>query len=160
MLRSLALSRPARGGWVEISPNSPIYSNPTPLLVIDRVLMLYLATLNPNERLRALLSCTLPFAICQPFNGDKGLTPDEMFAGRVAEFFFQLSRREIRGTMRGVLVRDFLLADKSLDGHVVQNRPDIADADPVDSGGLRVLVALLQIQVALTVPHDSGTSGT
>ena len=57
----------------------------SPLLVIDRVLMLYLCTVNQTERLRALLSCTLPFAICQPFNGDRGLTADEMFAGRIRE---------------------------------------------------------------------------
>lgn len=57
----------------------------SPMIVIDRVLALYLSVLEKNERLRALLSCTLPFAICQPFNEDRGLTADEMFAGRIPE---------------------------------------------------------------------------
>lgn len=57
----------------------------SPMIVIDRVLALYLSVLEKNERLRALLSCSLPFAICQPFNEDRGLTADEMFAGRIPE---------------------------------------------------------------------------
>ncbi len=57
----------------------------SPVLLLDRTLMLYLAMLDKNERLRALLSCALPFSICQPFNTDSGLTADEMFAGRLQE---------------------------------------------------------------------------
>lgn len=57
----------------------------SPVILLDRTLMLYLSMLSQNERLRALLSCALPFAICQPFNGDRGKTADEMFAGRLQE---------------------------------------------------------------------------
>lgn len=57
----------------------------SPLIVVDRVLALFLSLMEQNERLRVMLSCTLPFAICQPFNEDKGLTADEMFAGRTRE---------------------------------------------------------------------------
>ena len=54
-------------------------------LVIDRVLALYLALLPNNERLPAMLQCTLPYTIYQPFTNGSGSTDDEMFFGRVNE---------------------------------------------------------------------------
>lgn len=54
-------------------------------LVIDRVLALYLALLPGNERLSAMLQCTLPYTICQPFSEGYGGTADEMFFGRSSE---------------------------------------------------------------------------
>lgn len=56
-----------------------------PFLIIDRVLMLYLATLQETERLPAMLQCTLPYTIYQPFTRGSGATSDEMFCGRVRE---------------------------------------------------------------------------
>lgn len=60
-------------------------ANQKPFLVVDQVLFLFLATLEENQRLPALLQCTLPYTIYQPFNGENGSTPDEMFCGRVQE---------------------------------------------------------------------------
>lgn len=54
-------------------------------LVIDRVLALYLALQSSNERLPAMLQCTLPYTIYQPFTNGSGSTADEMFFGRVRE---------------------------------------------------------------------------
>lgn len=59
--------------------------HPNTFLLIDRVLLLYLALAQKSERLPKLLKCTLPFTYCQPFSYDKGLAPDEMFCGRVSE---------------------------------------------------------------------------
>lgn len=54
-------------------------------LLIDRVLILYLATLDQGERLVAMLKCTLPYTFYQPFSKDGGSIADEMFFGRKAE---------------------------------------------------------------------------
>ena len=54
-------------------------------LVIDRVLALYLALQTDTERLSAMLQCTLPYTIYQPFTNGSGSSPDEMFSGRVRE---------------------------------------------------------------------------
>jgi hypothetical protein len=54
-------------------------------LLIDRVLMLYLATLDAGERLVAMFKCTLPYTFYQPFSKDGGSIADEMFYGRKAE---------------------------------------------------------------------------
>ncbi len=54
-------------------------------IVIDRLLALYLAMLPDSERLPALLQCTLPYTIYQPFTNGSGSINDEMFFGRVKE---------------------------------------------------------------------------
>ena len=56
-------------------------------LLLDRVLLLYLASLDQSERLSALLKCTLPLTFYQPFTLGGGVTalPDEMFFGRKQE---------------------------------------------------------------------------
>lgn len=64
-------------------------------LVIDRVLALYLAMQSGNERLPAMLQCTLPYTIYQPFTNGSGSTADEMFFGRVSEL---ASIRDMTGT--------------------------------------------------------------
>jgi len=64
-------------------------------LVIDRVLALYLAMQLNNERLPAMLQCTLPYTIYQPFTNGSGSTADEMFFGRVNEL---ASIRDMTGT--------------------------------------------------------------
>lgn len=64
-------------------------------LVIDRVLALYLAMQSSNERLPAMLQCTLPYTIYQPFTNGSGSTADEMFFGRVSEL---ASIRDMTGT--------------------------------------------------------------
>lgn len=56
-----------------------------PFLLVDQVLLLYLAMHQETERLPALLKCTLPYATYQPFVRDGGSTADEMFCGRVLE---------------------------------------------------------------------------
>jgi len=53
-------------------------------LVIDRVLMLYLATLDDSLWLPALLECTLPYTKCQPYAAGDHYA-DEMFFGRDGE---------------------------------------------------------------------------
>ncbi len=64
-------------------------------LVIDRVLALYLALQPSTERLPAMLQCTLPYTIYQPFTNGSGSTDDEMFFGRVNEL---ASIRDMTGT--------------------------------------------------------------
>ena len=64
-------------------------------LVIDRVLALYLTLQSNNERLPAMLQCTLPYTIYQPFTNGSGSTADEMFFGRVNEL---ASIRDMTGT--------------------------------------------------------------
>lgn len=54
-------------------------------ILIDRVLLLYLALKEQTQRIPALLKCTLPFTYYQPFVRDGGSTADEMFCGRSAE---------------------------------------------------------------------------
>lgn len=56
-----------------------------PFLMVDQVLLLYLAMHQETERLPALLKCTLPYATYQPFVRDGGSTADEMFCGRTQE---------------------------------------------------------------------------
>lgn len=56
-----------------------------PFLLVDQVLLLYLAMHQETERLPALLKCTLPYATYQPFVRDGGSTSDEMFCGRTLE---------------------------------------------------------------------------
>ena len=60
-------------------------SGMNPFLLVDQVLFLYLARLENAERLPAMLKCTLPYTIYQPFNMDGGSTADEMFFGRQSE---------------------------------------------------------------------------
>lgn len=64
-------------------------------LVIDRVLALYLAMQSSNDRLPAMLQCTLPYTIYQPFTNGSGSTADEIFFGRVSEL---ASIRDMTGT--------------------------------------------------------------
>lgn len=54
-------------------------------LLIDQVLLLYLALHQVTERLPAMLKCTLPYTAYQPFIWDGGSVPDEMFCGRLKE---------------------------------------------------------------------------
>lgn len=64
-------------------------------LVIDRILALYLAMQTDTERLPAMLQCTLPYTIYQPFTNGSGSTADEMFFGRVREL---ATIRDMTGT--------------------------------------------------------------
>jgi hypothetical protein len=60
-------------------------SGQNPFLLIDQVLLLFLASHQITERLPALLQCTLPYSSYQPFVQDSGPTADEMFCGRTLE---------------------------------------------------------------------------
>ncbi len=60
-------------------------SGQNPFLLVDQVLVLYLAMHQVTERLRAMLKCTLPYTTYQPFVRDGGSTADEMFCGRTQE---------------------------------------------------------------------------
>lgn len=55
------------------------------ILVLDRVLMLYLATRYDTERMRTLLACSLPYAYYIPYSQDGAPVTDEMFVGRKTE---------------------------------------------------------------------------
>lgn len=59
--------------------------NQQSFLFIDRALILYLCTLEKNERTKALLQCSLPFTTYNPFSDGSGAIPDEMFFGRENE---------------------------------------------------------------------------
>ncbi|MDR1541335.1 MAG: hypothetical protein LBU32_25740 [Clostridiales bacterium] len=54
-------------------------------LLIDRILLLYLGTLNVGNRMVAMLRCTLPYTFEQLFSTGVGAVNDEMFIGRIAE---------------------------------------------------------------------------
>lgn len=56
-----------------------------PFIVIDRVLLFYLAAQEQANRMQVLLECTLPFSYTQPYVDGKGDVPDEMFFGRHTE---------------------------------------------------------------------------
>lgn len=56
-----------------------------PFIVIDRVLLFYLAAQEQANRMQVLLQCTLPFSYTQPYVDGKGDVPDEMFFGRHTE---------------------------------------------------------------------------
>lgn len=60
-------------------------SGQNPFLLIDQVLLLYLALHQITERMPAMLKCTLPYSTYQPFVRDGGSTSDEMFCGRSQE---------------------------------------------------------------------------
>lgn len=60
-------------------------SGQNPFLLIDQVLLLYLALHQITERMPAMLKCTLPYSTYQPFVRDGGSTSDEMFCGRTQE---------------------------------------------------------------------------
>ena len=51
-------------------------------IIVDKVLLAYLATKPQTARLQALLNCALPFTVLNPFNGETGGVSDEMFRGR------------------------------------------------------------------------------
>ncbi len=58
-----------------------------PFLLVDVVMMIYLASLRRSERITAMLQCTLPYSTYQPFcddNSSSGIG-DEMFFGREEE---------------------------------------------------------------------------
>ncbi len=54
-------------------------------LLIDRVLMLYLAAQDSGNRLNAMLQCTMPYIYEQLYTEGAGAVADEMFMGRIAE---------------------------------------------------------------------------
>lgn len=60
-------------------------SGQNPFILIDQVLVIYLALHQITERLPILLKCALPFTTYQPFVRDGGSTADEMFFGRSKE---------------------------------------------------------------------------
>ena len=60
-------------------------SGQSPFLLIDRVLMLFLASLDEGDRLCAMLKCTLPFTFETLYTNGTGPVPDEMFIGRALE---------------------------------------------------------------------------
>ena len=60
-------------------------SGQNPFLLIDQILIMYLALHQITERLPILLRCTLPYTSYQPFVRDGGVTADEMFFGRTKE---------------------------------------------------------------------------
>ena len=60
-------------------------SGQSPFLLIDRVLMLFLASLDEGNRLCAMLKCTLPFTFETLYTNGTGPVPDEMFIGRALE---------------------------------------------------------------------------
>ncbi len=58
-------------------------AHPSVAIVVDRVLMLFLARYPQAERARVLLQCTMPFHAYNPYT--EGNTPPEMFMGRDAQ---------------------------------------------------------------------------
>ena len=60
-------------------------SGQSPFLLIDRVLLLFLASLDEGDRLCAMLKCTLPFTFETLYTSGTGPVPDEMFIGRALE---------------------------------------------------------------------------
>jgi len=85
VLVNLPLDLPYRRRVADLTHTSKISKNP--FLLIDVVMVLYLASLRRGERITAMLQCTLPYSTYQPFcddNSSSGIG-DEMFFGREEE---------------------------------------------------------------------------
>lgn len=54
-------------------------------LLIDRVLALYLASVDRGDRQNAMLRCTLPYTVEVLYGNGSGVVPEEMFIGRMME---------------------------------------------------------------------------
>jgi len=78
-----ALTKPERRKIAEKYKSSTSWQNS--FLLIDQVLTLFLAGRRPEDRIEALLKCTLPYTYYQPYNNDGGFIADEMFFGRKKE---------------------------------------------------------------------------
>lgn len=78
-----AMDKATRRQMCELFHNNTTGLNP--FIVIDRVLLLYLALHQQTERLPIMLKCTLPYTSYQPFVRGEGATADEMFCGRATE---------------------------------------------------------------------------
>lgn len=60
-------------------------SGQVPFLLIDRVLLLYLASLDEGFRQKAMFRCTLPYTFAVLYGSGSGAVPEEMFIGRESE---------------------------------------------------------------------------
>lgn len=60
-------------------------SGQNPFLLIDRVLALYLASVDKGDRQKAMLRCTLPYTFEVLYGSGSGAVPEEMFIGRMME---------------------------------------------------------------------------
>lgn len=60
-------------------------SRQSPFLLIDRVLALYLASVDRGDRQKAMLRCTLPYTFEVLYGSGSGAVPEEMFIGRMIE---------------------------------------------------------------------------
>lgn len=78
-----ALTKPERRKIAEIYKSKSGWQNS--FLVIDQILTLFLASKRPEDRMEALLKCTLPYTYYQPYNNGGGFIADEMFFGRKKE---------------------------------------------------------------------------
>ncbi|MDR1875561.1 MAG: hypothetical protein LBQ90_11200, partial [Synergistaceae bacterium] len=63
----------------------PSHTQQNSFLLIDQILLLYLAMQDRSDRLPVLLKCTLPYTYYQPFVKGAGEVDDEMFFGRKTE---------------------------------------------------------------------------
>lgn len=85
VLVNLPLDLSYRSRVADLTHTSTMSKNP--FLLVDVVMMLYLASLRRSERITAMLQCTLPYSTYQPFcddNSSSGIG-DEMFFGREEE---------------------------------------------------------------------------
>ena len=73
-------------------------SGQSPFLLIDRVLALYLASVDRGDRQVAMLCCTLPYTFEVLYGSGSGAVPEEMFIGRMVEM------RELRSEQGPSLV--------------------------------------------------------
>lgn len=73
-------------------------SGQSPFLLIDRVLALYLASVDRGDRQVAMLRCTLPYTFEVLYGSGSGAVPEEMFIGRMVEM------RELRSEQGPSLV--------------------------------------------------------
>ena len=60
-------------------------SGQSSFLLIDRVLALYLASVDKGDRQNAMLRCTLPYTFEVLYGNGSGAVPEEMFIGRMME---------------------------------------------------------------------------
>ncbi len=68
--------------------------NRLPVLLIDEVLIAFLASYSSRDRLGVLFDCTVPFGYVQPYSTDAGKLAPEMFYGRSKEIDQILSRTQ------------------------------------------------------------------
>lgn len=134
-------------------------SGQSPFLLIDRVLALYLASVDRGDRQVAMLRCTLPYTFEVLYGSGSGAVPEEMFIGRMVEM------RELRSEQGPSLVyggrqlgKTALLNRVSKTLHAPERKAYSFCVDVKDSGIQILLERVSQRLIRLKLIQEACTS--